>query len=137
QLAGLHARRQTLGELAAQPGIEDGAAALLADPRLSPALHRAAEVSFPPELRGAFTRLLAQAGTALSGPAELRGQAAEVLADRAADALWLDAAPAPELHQQSLWRQLDCAPELLGGLVALLGDVLLAGDMAEAQVLLM
>jgi chromosome segregation protein len=137
QLAELSARRQTIAELAEQSDQAAGPLALLADNELAAQLSRVTDITFPPMYRAAFTRLLAHAGDALAGPPQQRSAAAALLADQSAEALWLDRSdPGEALHPESLWRQIEAPVGLLGGLVSLLGDVLLADDFEAAQQLL-
>ncbi len=68
------------------------------------------DVTFPAELRPAFTRLLAHLGDALAGAADLREAARAVLAAASGEALLLCAAAPPALHARSLWRELQRRP---------------------------
>jgi chromosome segregation protein len=136
QQSDLSSRRRTIAELAEKAGQAAGPAALLADTQLSAGLERVTDSTFPPEYRAAFTRLLAHAGDALAGPTGQRTAALQLLADKSADALWLDSGAVPELHPDSLWRRLAASPAVLGGLYRLYGEVLLADDLAQADSLL-
>ena len=137
RLAELNSRRHTIAELAEQAGQAEGPATLLGDAGLAPSLLSLSEVSFPPELRPVFTRLLALAGEAVAGPAGLRDAALTVVSAAGAEVQWLDRSEsAQELHPDSVWRRLETEPEMLGALHNLLGDVITADDGATAEVLL-
>ena len=136
-LAELQARRNAVAELtgAAQaPGT--GRACLLGAPGLAEQLGEAAEVTFPDELRPAFTRLLAHLGEALSGAQHLREAARALLLDCGGAALLLSPAGEPALHARSLWRRLEAPAATKAALHAALGEVLLAQSVVEAEALL-
>ncbi|MCC7479349.1 AAA family ATPase [bacterium] len=135
-LAELRARRQAVAEMHSEAERDSGRAALLEHGELAAQLHSVTEVTFAPELRPAFTRLLAQLSHGLAGAGSLRSAALEHLKARQSEALLLSAAAASEPHPLSLWRQLSGAPEVLAGLRAALGEVALANDLAEAEALL-
>ena len=136
-LAELGSRRQTISELAAKAeDPQGGPARLLGDASLAPQLLRSSEVGFPPELRAAFTRLLADLSDALAAPRNLRAAALSTLRGRGVEALLMHAGSGQVLHPRSIWRQLECAPELLEALIGYLGDVALAGDLQQAEQLL-
>lgn len=134
--AELRARRQAVAEMHSEAERDSGRAALLEHGELAPQLHAVTDVTFAPELRPAFTRLLAQLSHALAGASALRAPALAHLTSRQSEALLLSGEAQGEAHALSLWRQLEAPPAVLAGLRAALGDVALANDLAEADALL-
>jgi chromosome segregation protein len=136
-LAELASRRKTIAELAeTADDPQSGRQQLLHAEALAARLASVSDVTFPPELRPAFTRLLSHLGDALAGGVDLRETARGMLAQVSSEALLLSPAAAPALHARSLWRELKSAPDVLGALHAALGDVLAADGVSEAEALL-
>ena len=134
ELAQLNSRRGTIAELAEEADDPAGGAArLLADKGLAASLSRATEITFPAELRPAFTRLLAHLGDALVGAGSLRETARGLLAEAGSDALLLHGQDEPELHADSLWRQLEAPAAVRSALIAAIGDVVVVDDVAGAE----
>jgi len=151
--AELAARRTALVELGSAGGsLAEGRRLLRESAELGGALHSLEDIAFPPELRPAFTRLLAHLADALIAPADARGMAHARLREAGSEALLLTAAEAPELPvgqasvpgSQSqagtpalrIWRRITAAPETVAALHGVLGDVALAESVAEAEALL-
>jgi len=135
--AELAARRAALAELGSAGGsLAEGRRLLRESAELGGALHSLEDVAFPPELRPAFTRLLAHFADALIAPAAVRGEAYARLREAGSEALLLTAEGTPVLSKRSLWRRITAAPEVLAALYGVLGDVAMAESVAEAEALL-
>lgn len=135
KLAELTSRRRTIAELAVE-GESDASCGLLADENLAGQLKLITEITFPAELRPAFTRLLAHLGDALTGDPGLRNQVRDALSGAGNETLLLYGAGHRKLHPDSLWLKLACEPSLLDALIAILGDVVAATDLNAADALL-
>nr|MDQ3023404.1 hypothetical protein [bacterium] len=133
QIAELNARHQSLLEIE-QHSRETDTGHLLGRPELTEKLKRATDVTFPTELRAAFTRVLAQHSESLIGTTDLRGSVLSAL-DRGDATLLTDTQPR-ELHWRSIWHQLEAEVAVRAALVNAVGDVALVDNMADAEALL-
>ena len=137
RVAQLNSRRRTIAELADEAeDSENGVARVLADTELAAHLVRVTEVTFPAELRPAFTRLLAHIGDALAGRGADRDRVLKTLAEGGSDLLFAWGNGGGEPHPDSIWRELDAPAEVLSALRCILGDVVVADTPAGADGLL-
>lgn len=135
KLAELTSRRHTIAELAVE-SENTTSNVLLADESMAGQLKLITEITFPAELRPAFTRLLAHLGDALAGDLSLRNQVCAELSGAGNETLMLYGAGHRKLNPDSLWLKLACEPRLLDALIAVLGDVVAATDLDTADALL-
>jgi len=131
--AELNARRQALAEIDADRRRDTALSSLLSDVTLGGQLHSTTEISFAPQYRAAFTRLLSHLSEALVARPALREELLQRLGDSSEALLLEPAAPTTELHTDSIWRHLEADPLVRGALIGLLGDVCLVESLTQAE----